>query len=198
MVGPGHGQPGDRGFGGGGTGEVTQAELDSHASDTSSVHGISNTENILFKTLADAKGDLLVGSAADTIVRLAVGADATVLTASSGAANGVAYVHPTIEDVNTVAAAGATETLTDAAYQFVTLDANCTLTFPTAVPGKSFTLVAKQADGNTRTITWPAAVDWQQAAAPVLSSGTGKVDVLTFCSHNGTDWLGFVAGLDMR
>ena len=42
-------------------------------------------------TIIDAKGDLIVGSAADTAARQAVGANGTVLTARSTAANGVAW-----------------------------------------------------------------------------------------------------------
>lgn len=42
-------------------------------------------------TVADAKGDLLVASAPDTIVRLGVGTDGFLLTASSTATNGVTW-----------------------------------------------------------------------------------------------------------
>ena len=42
-------------------------------------------------TLIDAKGDLIVGSAADTVGRLAVGANDTVLTADSSATNGIKW-----------------------------------------------------------------------------------------------------------
>lgn len=42
-------------------------------------------------TIIDAKGDLIVGSAADTAVRRAVGANGTVLTADSGEADGVKW-----------------------------------------------------------------------------------------------------------
>lgn len=43
------------------------------------------------ETLIDAKGDLVVGSAADTAVRLAVGANDYVLTADSAEASGVKW-----------------------------------------------------------------------------------------------------------
>jgi hypothetical protein len=43
------------------------------------------------KSLVDAKGDLLVGSAADTVARLAVGSDGQVLTADAASTNGVKW-----------------------------------------------------------------------------------------------------------
>jgi hypothetical protein len=42
-------------------------------------------------TIADAKGDLIVGTAADTVDRLAVGADATILVADSAEATGLKW-----------------------------------------------------------------------------------------------------------
>lgn len=51
----------------------------------------SRMVNALLKTLADAKGDLLVATAADAIARLAVGTDGQVLTADSTTAAGVKW-----------------------------------------------------------------------------------------------------------
>jgi hypothetical protein len=53
-----------------------------------------NSHDILTEALVDAKGDLLVASAADAVTRLAVGTDNYVLTADSGATNGVAWKAP--------------------------------------------------------------------------------------------------------
>ena len=47
------------------------------------------------KTIIDAKGDLIVGSAADTAARLAVGSNDQVLIADSTATNGVKWGTPT-------------------------------------------------------------------------------------------------------
>jgi hypothetical protein len=45
-------------------------------------------------TIADAKGDLIVGTAADTVSRLAVGSNNTVLTADSAEATGLKWATP--------------------------------------------------------------------------------------------------------
>lgn len=51
----------------------------------------SNADAAINKTLIDAKGDLIVGSAADTAARLAVGTDGQILTADSASAGGVKW-----------------------------------------------------------------------------------------------------------
>jgi len=54
-------------------------------------------------TIIDAKGDLLVGSAADTLTRLAVGSDGYFLKANSGATYGVEWASiPTINNIDDV------------------------------------------------------------------------------------------------
>ena len=56
------------------------------------VGGHSHSE--IAKTIADAKGDLIVGTAADTVARLAVGTNGQVLTADSTEATGLKYATP--------------------------------------------------------------------------------------------------------
>lgn len=107
----------------------------------------------------------------------------------------------TIENVNVVSASGSTETLPDvdvATMHRVTLTANCTLTFPTAGAGKSFSLWLVQDGTGSRTVTWDAAADWGGGTAPTLSTGAGKVDVFGFACSDGSSWtnLGYV--LDSR
>lgn len=54
---------------------------------TSGIKWVADTQN----TVIDAKGDLLVGSAADTVARLAVGANGKVLEAASGETTGLKW-----------------------------------------------------------------------------------------------------------
>jgi hypothetical protein len=53
-----------------------------------------NGHDILTEALVDAKGDLLVASAADTVTRLAAGSNGYVLTANSSATNGIEWSAP--------------------------------------------------------------------------------------------------------
>lgn len=101
--------------------------------------------------------------------------------------------------LNTVAASGATETLDLATGNLhdVTLTANCTFTFAgsTAGVGCYLTLILRQDGTGSRTVTWPAAVEWPGGVAPTLSTGANDVDILSFLSDDGgTTWFGLMAG----
>lgn len=79
----------------------------------------------------------------------------------------------------------------------VSLNANVTFTFsnpPASGACGSFTLVLT-ADGTARTITWPAAVKWEDGTAPTPPSTNGKVMIVSFMTVNGgTTWFGFTGG----
>jgi hypothetical protein len=50
-----------------------------------------DTSSFISKTIIDAKGDLIVGTAADTVARLPVGTNTHVLTADSTQASGMVW-----------------------------------------------------------------------------------------------------------
>ena len=54
----------------------------------------NNASAAIAKTIVDAKGDLIAATAADTVARLGVGANDTVLTADSTAATGLKWATP--------------------------------------------------------------------------------------------------------
>lgn len=177
---------------------------------------VSATGTLTFTGLADATGYYAARStgvggyvsfstpklsgtfATSADVSTAVSTHEADTTAVHGIADTSAVALKT-ETVNTVAATGATETLPDvgtATMHLLTLDANCTLTFPTAAAGKSFTLALKQDATGSRTVTWPAAVTWAGGVAPTLTTTAAKTDMFSFVCVNGTDWRGFTAGLN--
>jgi hypothetical protein len=86
--------------------------------------------------------------------------------------------------VNTVAATGATETLTAVPGHKCTMDQSCTFTFPTpATSGFHFQLWILGAF----TPTFPASVDWHGSAAPTYVNDS----LYGFTTlDGGTNWLG--------
>lgn len=80
----------------------------------------------------------------------------------------------------------------------LTLTANCTLTFPTATAGQSFTLVLRQDGTGSRTITWPSEVKWDGGTTPTLTTTASAVDILGFFCADGINWFGFVSGQNMQ
>lgn len=86
-----------------------------------------------------------------------------------------------------------TLSLANGTVQTATLTAStaCTFTMPTAVAGKSFMLLLKQAatTGNgTATFT---SVKWNGTGAPTITATAGKMDILSFVS-DGTNWYGSI------
>lgn len=103
------------------------------------------------------------------------------------------------ENVNSVGTSGAAQTIPDVTTDTINrivLTAACTLTFPTAAAGKSFTLVLVQDGTGSRTVTWPGTVKWSGGTAPTLTTAINKADVFSFLCADGTNWLGFTSGLN--
>jgi len=74
----------------------------------------NNASAAIAKTIVDAKGDIIAATAADTVSRLAVGANDTVLTADSSQATGLKWAAPTsggMTLISTTTLTGASVTL---------------------------------------------------------------------------------------
>jgi hypothetical protein len=75
-------------------------------------------------TIVDAKGDIVAATAADTVARLAVGANDTVLTADSTAATGLKWATPAAGGmtlISTTTLTGATTTISSIPQTYNTL-----------------------------------------------------------------------------
>ncbi len=147
-------------------------------------------------------GDFYIDTTADAIYgpkTAGAWGSATSLIGPTGA-TGPAW--PVSEELTTVAATGATETITvaDGTVVDLTLDANCAITFasPGSGAGYSFTLILRQDGTGSRTVTWPASCRWPGGTDPVLSTAASSVDILSFFTvDNGTTWFGFFNGKGM-
>jgi hypothetical protein len=129
-------------------------------------------------------------------------AGSTGTTGATGPQGPAGTSAPVVENVNTVAASGAAQTIPDvttATINQVTLTAACTLTFPAAAAGKSFVVALKQDATGSRTVTWPTSSTllWPAGAAPTLTTATGKTDLFSFVCTDGTHWLGIAAALNL-
>lgn len=122
---------------------------------------------------------------------------AAVTATSSDNLQNKTLTNPTINNytegvvaIGTVTTA-ATISLTSGTVQTATLTAStaCTFTMPTAVAGKSFVLMLKQAastGGGSATFT---GVKWTSAGAPTITTTAGSMDILSFFS-DGVNWYG--------
>lgn len=72
--------------------------------------GITIIQNPVPLVLVDSKGDMFVATGDDTVAKLSVGADGTVLTADSNAEGGVDWASP---DNSLAAASGDTDDLNE-------------------------------------------------------------------------------------
>lgn len=126
-------------------------------------------------TIVDAKGDIISATAADTISRLAVGANGTVLTAASGQATGLEWATPaagggTLDQGYDQGGAGAGRT--------ITVDAGAvTLTGSGATAG-TFSI------GGTHTIASGASAVWDDVLFDQDVSLSGTTNVTTATGFN--------------
>ena len=70
----------------------------------SGLAGGGTTGAVTLTVDTDAKGDLIVGTAADTATKLSVGTNTYVLTADSSTASGLRWTSPTTGDITGVTA----------------------------------------------------------------------------------------------
>jgi hypothetical protein len=176
------------GTGSGGTGSSNVYAPIDHSHDHSNITTGGPYHEAADVTFAPS-GDLTSTDVQSAIEEIAAGVLGDYLTAADGEGH----------TVNTVAASGTTETLDLASGNLhdVTLTANCTFTFAGATAGVGcyLTLILRQDATGSRTVTWPAEVEWPGGVAPTLSDGANEVDVLSFLSNDGgTTWFGLMAG----
>jgi hypothetical protein len=119
-----------------------------------------NGHDILTEALVDAKGDLLVASAADTVTRLAAGTNGYILTANSEATNGIEWAAaPAVGTFeSSITFEGATANDNETTLQVADPTADRTITLPDAtgtvvLKDTTDTLTNKSVSLTTNTIT---------------------------------------------
>jgi hypothetical protein len=169
------------------TSGTTEASWEAGLTDFSTATG--NGSVVLATNASLSNVTILSGTANISNVTISAGTS-NAMTMSNGT-----YTNYT-ESVVAIGTVTTTNTLglSNGTVQTATLTAStaCTFTMPTAVAGKSFVLLLKQAattGAGTATFT---SVKWGTAGAPTITSTAGKMDILTFIS-DGTNWYGSIA-----
>jgi hypothetical protein len=155
------------------------------------------------KTIVDAKGDLIVATAADTVARQAVGTNGYGLTADSTATNGVAWKHPIVS--NNAGSLSSTYTLDFSGKPqqllTITLTGNLTITVTNPAPGSSAEIMFVQDATGGRTVTvthGSGGVVYRAGGALALSSGANKRDLVSLVCTTGSNVIALVAALDLQ
>jgi hypothetical protein len=140
--------------------------------------------------IVDASAATTKSITADELARASV-FTSRYLALVAGGAN-VENVGAIESDVSTVGSTGSTETLDTSEYAVfdVTMDQSCTFTFSNPAPSGDCTVFVLILRG-AFTPTFPAAVDWGDAAAPTYTTPS----IYTFTTVNaGTVWFGAQVG----
>jgi hypothetical protein len=141
------------------------------------------------------------GDGTGTSVGLNVGTGKTLAIAGTLSATGTTTLtNPTVTNyVETLYAPSAgtafTVDLANGTVQKFESNGNLTITLPSAVSGKSVTIIVKY--GGAHTLTWAGGgtLKWAGGVAPTATSTTDKFDIFNFYS-DGTNTYGSVFGLN--
>ena len=122
---------------------------------------------------------------------------ASALTDETGSGLAVFNVNPTFtnytETFYTITYASTfTLSLANGTMQTVTLAGSPTITMPTAVAGKSFTLIINTGSVGSNTVSW-STVAWAGGTTPTVTTAGSKKDIFNFYS-DGTLWYGSTFG----
>jgi len=121
----------------------------------------------------------------------------TNVTISSGnVSSGVTLTNPTVTNyVETLytATGNTTVSLSNGTIQEITTSGSTTITLPSSVAGKSYTIIVKYNAADALTWAGGSTLKWAGGTTPTPTSATGKIDIFNFY-QDGTNTYGAVYG----
>ena len=156
-----------------------------------------NGKNIITAGTVDAKGDLLVGSADDTVIRLAVGGtNGHVLTVDSSTASGLAYAAPAAVGVfgESISFEGATANDFETTVAVTDPTADRTITFPDATGTVALTSDITVTASSTTTFTNKTLTSPKINEDVVMSASSTELNILDGATLSTTE-LNYVDGV---
>jgi hypothetical protein len=120
----------------------------------------------------------------------------TTTTLGNVTLTGASFTNPTITNyVETLysATGNTTVALTNGTIQKITTSGATTVTLPSSVSGKSFTLIIAYAAADALTFAGGSTLKWAGGTTPTPTSATGKFDIFSFF-QDGTNTYGVTNG----
>jgi hypothetical protein len=114
----------------------------------------TNAGNAINKTIVDAKGDIIAATAADTVSRLAVGANDTVLVADSSTATGLKWASVSSSPGSAENFVSTSETTSSGSYTNLTTTQAITLTTGTKVMVVVSSSLTRSNQGGTSSMSY--------------------------------------------
>ena len=156
---------------------IVAADMNQNFDDVEAV--INSTPGVVQNSIVDAEGDLIIGTAADTVGRLAVGTDTYVLTADLGVSGvGLAWAAPATGDITGITTAANSSLSGGATSGNVTLIADVNNTTVATATTADYVLIADTNDSNA---TKKALISDITSAAPqgTVTSVTGTAPIVS-------------------
>ena len=145
----------------------------------------NNAGAAIAKTIVDAKGDLIVGTAADTVARLASSAsNGNILTVDTSTATGLKWAAPAGGGkVLQVVSAVYSTAKTISATSFIDTDLTCDIT-PTSATSKILVIVSQSAYIQMSSPQYGGDWQLQRGATKIFGSASGQSAALYFEADN--------------